>query len=123
MLRPYYINIIANPDPTSDKIFNNIEYRADCFYDDNTYWYDHMAFDRLEVKNEYQSNSVSLKFNRIGNSNVKKKFRTWNLLIPRDSKNNRDRMRNPWLNIMLTKNDVYTGIKTVIHDLIVHYFE
>jgi hypothetical protein len=123
VLQPYYINIIANPDPTSDKIFNNIEYRADCFYDDNTYWYDHMAFDRLEVKNEYQSNSVSLKFNRIGNSNVKKKFRTWNLLIPRDSKNNRDRMRNPWLNIMLTKNDVYAGIKTVIHDLIVHYFE
>lgn len=122
-LQPFYIQLIVNPNPSTDKIFNIVELKADSFYEVGEYWYDHPAFDKLDVYNEYQSNSVELKLGSIGSSNLKKKFRTWRITIPRDSKNNRDRFRNPWLNIKLAKTMPSSGIKTIIHDLIVHYFE
>lgn len=117
--QPFSTTIVANQDPTRDKIFNNLEFRADTFKDD-TYSYQD-TFDTLEVWNEYQRGTSNLtsKFNGI--SNLKKKFRIWRALIPRDANNHRDRMRNPWLYIKLSKNtqNIY---KTVLHDIQVSYF-
>ena len=46
----------------------------------------------------------------------------WRANIPRDNKNNRDRMRNPWLYLKLSMNEENTN-KTILHDIIVKYFE
>ena len=100
--QPFSTTIVANQEPTKDKIFNNIEFRADTFKDD-TYSYQD-TFDTLEVWNEYQRGISNLTSKLNGISNLKKKFRIWRALIPRDDNNHRDRMRNPWLYIKLSKN-------------------
>lgn len=119
--KPYWTTIIVNQEPTVDKIFNNVQFRGDCFNGD-TYDYSKCPFDTLETTNEYQSGTLSLVNTQDKPSSLKKKFRTWYTLIPRDSSNHRDRMRNPWLKVTLSRqNDIGTD-KTVIHDIAVDYF-
>lgn len=116
---PFYTTIIANPDMPVDKIFNNLEFRADS-WDGSTLL--NTAFDTLTTWNEYQTGTATLN-NVLGRpSELKKKFRIWRANIPRASSNGRDRMRNPWLYIKLSMENENTN-KTVLHDMIVHYFE
>lgn len=116
-----FIEILCSPNPKGDKIFNNIEFRADTF-DNNENLLDNKTFDTLEVHNEYQSNEISL-VNTAGKpSSLKKKFRIWRANIPRDRSNNRDRIRNPWTYIKLAIKEKNFN-KTALHNLTVHYFE
>ena len=55
-------------------------------------------------------------------SPLKKKFRIWRTNIPRDISNNMDRMRNPWLYIKLSMENENIN-KTLLHDMIVYYYE
>lgn len=117
--QPFYTTIIANPDMPMDKIFNNLEFRADS-WDGSTLL--NTTFDTLTTWNEYQTGTATLN-NILGRpSQLKKKFRIWRANIPRASSNGRDRMRNPWLYIKLSMENENTN-KTVLHDMIVHYFE
>ena len=116
---PFYTTVIANPDMAVDKIFNNLEFRADS-WNGNTLL--NTTFDTLTTWNEYQTGTSTLN-NILGRpSELKKKFRIWRANIPRDKSNGRDRMRNPWLYIKLSMEGENTN-KTVLHDMIVHYFE
>lgn len=116
---PFYTTIIANPDIPVDKIFNNLEFRADS-WDGSTLL--NTTFDTLTTWNEYQTGTATLN-NVLGRpSELKKKFRIWRANIPRANSNGRDRMRNPWLYIKLSMEGENTN-KTVLHDMIVHYFE
>ena len=90
--------LIPNPEPTLDKTFSNVEYRADCFDMNNIYLPDE-TFTRIRVWNEYQDTGiVPLSYNGTYNtldakgsiissknipSNLKKKFRIWHIQIPR----------------------------------------
>ena len=123
--QPFYTTVIANPDMPVDKIFNNLEFRSDSWdKSDNLL---NTTFDTLTVWNEYQQGTSSLN-NILGRpSDLKKKFRIWRANIPRASaigstKKGRDRMRNPWLYIKLSMEEENVN-KTVLHDMIVHYFE
>lgn len=117
--KPYSITLISNAEEPLDKIFNNLEFRADSWDGDTLI--DNVTFDTLEVWNEYQSGKVSLT-NKLGYpSSLKKKFRIWRANIPRDSKNKRDRIRNPWAYIKLSMNTPNT-FRTEFHDAVVHYF-
>lgn len=118
--QPFYTTIIANPDMPIDKIFNNLEFRSDSWdKSDNLL---NTTFDTLTVWNEYQQGISKLK-NMLGKpSNLKRKFRIWRANIPRAEANGRDRMRNPWLYIKLSMEEENTN-KTILHDMIVHYFE
>lgn len=123
--QPFYTTIIANPDMPVDKIFNNLEFRSDSWdKSDNLL---NTTFDTLTVWNEYQQGTSTLN-NILGRpSDLKKKFRIWRANIPRASaigstKKGRDRMRNPWLYIKLSMEEENVN-KTVLHDMIVHYFE
>ena len=118
--QPYWTTVIVNPDPTFDKTFNNLEFRADSF-DNNTYL-PNETFDHLNVWNEYQNGECVLTNTLNRPSTLKKKFRIWRALIPRSNENHRDRMRNPWLYLKLSKQGSNT-YKTVLHDLIVDYFD
>ena len=118
--QPFYTTVIANPDMPVDKIFNNLEFRSDS-WDKSGNLLD-TTFDTLTVWNEYQQGTSTLN-NILGRpSNLKKKFRIWRANIPRDKANGRDRMRNPWLYIKLSMEEENVN-KTVLHDMIVHYFE
>lgn len=117
--QPFYTTVIANPDMPEDKIFNNIEFRADSWNGSTLL---NTTFDTLTTWNEYQTGTATLN-NILGRpSELKKKFRIWRANIPRASTNGRDRMRNPWLYIKLSMEGENTN-KTVLHDMIVHYFE
>lgn len=117
--KPYSITVISNPDSFYDKIFNNIEFRADT-WEGNTLL-NNKTFDTLEVWNEYQHGSCSLTNIKGFPSSLKKKFRIWRANIPRDISNNRDRIRNTWAYIKLEHKNP-SNYRTEFHDLMVHYF-
>lgn len=123
--QPFYTTVIANPDMPVDKIFNNLEFRSDSWNKSDNLL--NTTFDTLTVWNEYQQGTSTLN-NILGRpSDLKKKFRIWRANIPRASaigstKKGRDRMRNPWLYIKLSMEEENVN-KTVLHDMIVHYFE
>lgn len=118
--QPFYTTVIANPDMSKDKIFNNLEFRSDTWDKNGNLL--NTTFDTLTTWNEYQEGTSKLT-NVLGKpSDLKKKFRIWRANIPRAKANGRDRMRNPWLYIKLSMEKENTN-KTVLHDMIVHYFE
>ncbi len=118
--KPFYTTVIANPDMPVDKIFNNLEFRSDSWDKNGNLL--NTTFDTLTVWNEYQQGTSTLN-NILGRpSDLKKKFRIWRANIPRAKVNGRDRMRNPWLYIKLSMEEENVN-KTVLHDMIVHYFE
>ena len=149
--KPFSITVVANEHPTEDKIFNNLEYRGDMFDTDGSYlpW---NTFNKLETWNEYQNGIANLedvKDHGYPTSNLKKKFRIWRANIPRNTSNRggsgtvsyrRDRMRNPWLYIKLSKEVTAPPVpddpeepvitereinnkKSILHDLVVYYYE
>ena len=118
--QPFYTTVIANPNATTDKIFNNLEFRTDSWNSKGELL--NTTFDTLTTWNEYQEGVASLT-NVLGRpSDLKRKFRVWRANIPRARANGRDRMRNPWLYIKLSM-DKENNNKTILHDMVVHYFE
>lgn len=125
--RPYYTEVVVNPNPTEDKVFDNIEFRADS-WEGNTLL--DSTFDWLEAHNEYQQGAWELTWLKGYPSTLKKKFRVWYANIPRNTSNlggdslhnySRDRMRNTWIHLRLSK--LHPGTeRTVLHDLQVKYF-
>jgi hypothetical protein len=112
----YWTTILSNPDNLQDKTFNTLEFIADTWDKEGNLL--NTTFDKLTSWNEYQSGEYKL-YNELGRpSNLKKKFRVWFANIPRDKF--RNRMRNPWQYIKLSK-ELENTDKTVLHDLIVHY--
>jgi hypothetical protein len=116
--KPYYVTIISNSNPTVDKIYNNIEFRSDSWDSNNLL--PNNTFDTLEVWNEYQRGKTYLDFRQGSPSNLKRKFRIWRAVIPRDKHNKLNRIRNPWTYIKLGMYSKNTW-KTELHDILVYY--
>ena len=88
----------------------------------------------MRVTNEYQdtnlSDSNNLTFNKDIPSSVKQKFRIWRAQIGRNQKQlsgestrvTRDRIRNYWSRIKLTKNGT-NNLRAKIHDIVVDVYE
>lgn len=144
---PYWTIHRVTPDPYSDKIWTNIEYRADAYrvldskgdtlveesglIDGGDYemtignYCESETFDYIKVWNEYQQTENMA-------TSPTKKFRTWRFVIPRAVKTDTnkyglDRIRNPWINLQFKKS--YTGPAAEnqdlmqLHDITVKYFE
>ena len=137
--KPYWTTVVVNPDPTFDKVFNNVEFRADSFDPSNSNaLVSSHTFDHLYAWNEHQNSSCTLSntscigrpYNyatEFTGSTLKKKFRIWHAAIPRNivreaTFSRRDRIRNPWTYLKLSTETSNT-YKTVLHDMIVDYFE
>lgn len=148
---PYWTTLLVNPDMPYDKVFNNLDTRTDMWAKDINGHYSQLleeTFSHIEVWNEFQWNKSylvrQLDLPKIHypaqHSILKKKFRVWYVNIPRDIKQanpraryyNRDRFRNTWTYIKLSKELVnndslidYPYIsdnKHVIHHVGVSYF-
>ena len=126
--KPYNLTYISNQNPTNDKIFNTLEFRGDSLNindklikDTNVKMPNICPFNKVTVWNEYQEGEASL--NRVWGkpSNLKEKFRTWRVNIPRDKSNNRDRIRNPWAYIKLEGSNNTNRMQ--LHDLQVYYYD
>ncbi len=67
-----YIHYLVNPNPTMDKVFNNIEFRGDLFNSINNKLLLTTPWNKIQVWNEYQdSGAVDL----VQYKNLQKKFR------------------------------------------------
>lgn len=115
--KPYYTEIIVNKDVYYDKIFNIVNFQSDVFSGD-TYKFKEKPFDHLEVWNEYQRGIYDY---NTSPEKLKRKFRIWRSLIPRDQENNRDRIRNPWIYLKLSKEEA-NKYKNILHIINVDYF-
>lgn len=128
---PYSVTFVSNADEPYDKIFNTVEFRADCWTKDNSgkeVLASGNTFDTLEVWNEYQKGKSSLTSLAAKPSPLKKKFRVWRANVPRANvdwngvkANNRDRIRNTWAYVKLSMNKENTD-RMEFHDMIMHYF-
>ena len=121
----FYVQYRIAPEPYSDKVFTNIEYKADTFSGNEL---TNNTFDFLKVWNEYQdTGDVEIGKNRgiRDYPSIRRKFRVWRMDIPRDKTDSSDnkyglnRIRNPWIHLKLTKK--YTDERMVFHDLSVRY--
>lgn len=128
---PYSVTFVSNADEPYDKIFNTVEFRADCWTKDNSgkeVLASSHTFDTLEVWNEYQKGVSSLTSLAAKPSPLKKKFRVWRANVPRANidwngvkANKMDRIRNTWAYVKLSMNKENTD-RMELHDMIVHYF-
>ena len=114
--------------PTEDKIFTNVEFRADILdgnsLDSNTQSstasINTTPFDYIQAWNEYQdTDKKSLSSMIRMGSNLSQKFRIWRASIPNDSTKKLDRIRNPWMKIRLSKENCTK--KLVVHDIGIVY--
>jgi len=135
----------VNPNPTLNKVFNTIEFRADSW--DNSPIGGNPArtlqrvvdFTKLSVWNEYQSGNHTFVVNNGIPSNLKEKFRAWRSPIPRVTSNNYlvanggdpmqplnvhpaglDRLRGNWAYMKL-ESDGTNNLETVLHDINIYY--
>lgn len=138
---PSYTIYRVAPDSITDRIWTNIDVRAD-FYKLNlsldnypedklispttSHYLPDEFFTELTVWNEYQSTSV-----KTGSSDLVKRFRTWHYSIPRNLKSMNDkgygydRMRNPWVFFKLEKTAADTNPENMmqLHDVTIRYYE
>lgn len=129
--RDFYIKYKIVDNPFKDKVWTNLEYRADVFdkssiQEENSI-ITNDSFDTVKVWNEYQTTGeCDIKKLIDKPSILKNKFRIWRLNIPRSknsSDGNRfglDRIRNPWVMLELKKNK-NTNKRMEFHDLLVKY--
>lgn len=117
--QPFYTHFIMNKNPMADKIFDNIFFTSDTW--DSSGNLLKKTFDTLKTWNEYQEGETTLIDTKDRPSSLKKKFRVWRANVPRDKTHKRDRMRNTWLDIKLSREEFNTD-KTILHDIIVRYF-
>lgn len=140
---PFSVQYRVVPNPYSDKIWTNIEYRADFykvldqsfnsltnleedFTGDTDMYQPNETFDYMRFWNEYQTTPKEGDVSY--NIKPEKKFRIWRVVIPRAVKTETnkfglDRIRNPWINLILKKNVVNSQNLMQLHDVIVKYFE
>lgn len=110
-----YITLLSNPEGGNlDCTFNNLQYKSQVTLNDVDQPI--TTLDKIHVWNDYQdSTEVDLYLN----SNLSRKFRNWNITIPRNY-GTRDRIRNPWTYIKLIFNN-QENKKIILHDMIVYY--
>lgn len=140
---PFSVQYRITPNPFGDKIWTNVEYRADFyrvledgedkypvesdFTDDVGIYQPDETFDHMRFWNEYQTTPT----NEDYLPKIEKKFRVWRVIIPRAVKTTKnkfglDRIRNPWLNLLFSKKAASAGEKQdlmQLHDITVKYFE
>lgn len=125
----YSIHYRVNPEINRDKVFTNVEFIADLEVNSlNSSKSDSKPFDFIRAWSEYQDTGYKpLSFTKDYPSNLKQKFRIWKADIPRDAKSKwgRDRIRNPWIHLELSKHiDPHTedyGAKMELHNIAVQY--
>ena len=131
--RPYWLTFISNTDPTIDKIFDNLAWRTTAYSaqeraDSLSEFKPMTTFDTLRVWHEHQDTHLVSLTNTPGKpSPLKKKFNVFRALVPRDrlglhSKLGRDRIRNTWTYIQLSRRTPNTDL-LVFNDLDVDFFE
>jgi hypothetical protein len=110
-----YITLLVAPEPDIDCVLNNIEFKSEVY--DNGVDVPLVTMSKIRAWNNYQdSNTQTL---TVG-QNIKRKYRDWNLFIPRVYGKPLQRIRNPW-NFLRLDFDNTNNYRLVLHDTLVSY--
>jgi len=113
---PSYIILNVNPEADLDTVFDNIMYKSEVYLNDIDQ--PDKTLTKVRLFNEYQdSGLIPLTLGR--NSNLRRKFRDWNAILPRNQ-NSRERIRNPWVKLVL-QFDNTSNYKLILHDIVLSY--
>ena len=113
---PSYIILNVNPEADLDTVFDNIMYKSEVYLNDIDQ--PDKTLTGVRLYSEYQdSGLIPLTVGR--NSNLRRKFRDWNAILPRNQ-GSRERIRNPWVKLVL-QFDNTTNKKLILHDIVVSY--
>jgi len=111
---PSSITFNVNPEPNEDCVFDNINFKSEVYLN-NVDQVD-KTITSIQAYNDYQdSGTVPLVVGR--NNNLRRKFRDWHALIPKQGRN---RVRAPWIKLKL-QFDNSNNYKFVMHDLNIYY--
>jgi len=110
-----YITLLVAPEPDIDCVLNNVEFKSEVY--DNGVDIPLVTMSKIRAWNNYQdSNTQTL---TVG-QNIKRKYRDWNLFVPRVYGKPLQRIRNPW-NFLRLDFDNTNNYRLVLHDTIVSY--
>lgn len=113
---PSYVILNVNPEADLDTVFDNIMYKSEVCLNDIDQ--PDKTLTKVRLYSEYQdSGLIPLTVGR--NSNLRRKFRDWNAILPRNQ-GSRERIRNPWVKLVL-QFDNTNNYKLILHDIIVSY--
>jgi len=111
---PSSIIFNVNPEPTKDCVFNNINFKSDVTL--NGLDQVDRTLTHIQAYNDYQDSTlIPLILGR--NNNLRRKFRDWNALIPRQSRN---RIRAPYMKLKVQFTNL-DNLKLILHDLNIYY--
>lgn len=106
--------LVNTEEPNADKVFNSIEFESETYLDGEDQ--SESTIDSIEAWTSYQHSEV---LPLALNKNLKRRFRTWKALIPREA-SSRARLRDKWLYLKVGfKPD--TNQKLILHDIIVKH--
>lgn len=130
----YKIQLVSAENPTEDKVFTGVEFRADVLngsitqstqstIQGNYSTINKFPFKTIKAWNEYQDTGT-VSFERVlrRSTNLSQKFRIWRGDIGRDMNDKShplNRIRSPWARVELIGGG--DDMKTVIHDIAVTY--
>ena len=98
------------------KIFNNIQFLSEVYDTNNIDIYTN-TINKFRVKNEYQDTGLITLTNNV---NIKRRMRTWRFDVPRDSTDNKSRIRNPWSELTVEYQNT-ANQRFVLHELGYNY--
>lgn len=110
-----YITFISNEYPNVTKIFDTVEIKGDVY--DNDTLVSKSPVINIRAFNEYQDTRMSPTETGKRRSLIRKKFRIWRSIIPRNY-GTRERIRNTWTAVTL---NLASTFNTIIHDVSVKY--
>jgi len=110
-----YITLLVAPEPDIDCVLNNVEFKSEVY--NNGVDVPLVTMSKIRAWNNYQdSNTQTL---TVG-QNIKRKYRDWNLFVPRVYGKPLQRIRNPW-NFLRLDFDNTNNYRLVLHDTLVSY--
>lgn len=113
---PSSVTLNVNPEPNKDCIFDNINFKSDVTLN-NVDQVD-KTLTHITAYNDYQNiNKIPVQLTVGRNNNLRRKFRDWNALIPREGRN---RIRAPYIKLKL-QFDNQSNYKMILHDISVFY--
>jgi hypothetical protein len=111
---PSYIIFNVNPESDLDCVFDNVNFKSDVTL--NNIDQPDKTLTKIQAYNDYQDSTlIPLVVGR--NNNLRRKFRDWNALIPRQGRN---RIRAPYIKLKL-QFDNPSNYKFVLHPINVYY--
>ena len=106
--KPYNITLVCNEYPTVFKTFTNIDYRQECYDNNEKLLLNDKTFNTVRAWHRFQDTDYKTLNSQKGKTSIlQRKLRSWRITIPRDKDNKLDRISNMWAKIQLSCNEPY----------------